>query len=134
MTGDLLDDLDTGGGVEFDLDRWYDSNRGTPYRFRWGGQVWELPHPRDLPVPLIDLVDSDDLDLGRVRDALVSAFGADQWARLNKTRPFPTSALPELFTRWMAHGGVDVGESSSSADSSPSTVEHSPRTSAVSTG
>ncbi len=104
----------------FDLDAYIHANRKPPFRFRLGGQPFEMPgSPQD-----IDWRVTEAADLGNVQ-AMQALFerglGAEQKERFDKLQQ-PTGAMGELFRRWQAHAGIKPGESPASPDSSESTA------------
>lgn len=114
----------------FDLDAYVVEHRQTPYRFRYGGQDFELPHASD-----IDWRVSEAADLGNVEAIRIlfrRGMSPDQWERF-EALPQPAKPMGELFRRWQAHSGVKPGESPASPGSSASTARRSTRRSAGTT-
>jgi hypothetical protein len=125
-------------GEIFDLDAVYAEERREPFRFKWAGKQWELPHFSDidwraagLAADIEALADEDgtpEVNLGVLRDMFRMAFGEEQAARWEQV-PQNTPAMIHLFQAWQEHSGMSVGESQASPDSSGSTVRRSKRTS-----
>lgn len=126
----------------YDLDAVYAEERGDPFLFRWAGQDWELPHFGDidwraagLAGELEELADAGgqaDVPIEALQKLFDYAFGADQaarWAQVSQ----PSTAMVRLFGAWQKHGGAELGESSASTGSSPSTGRPSKRTSRATT-
>jgi hypothetical protein len=126
-----------------DLDAAYSEVVSGPFRFRWAGRWWELPHFLELDRralgkfnALAQMPDSDDLEAiaDRVGDVLRAAFGDDEaTAAAFAETPQPPLKLLMLFNQWKNHSGVDPGEAPSSNGSSGSTAEPSKRTSRATT-
>lgn len=122
----------------YDLDAAYAETRQEPFRFKWAGHEWELPHFGDvdwraaqLADDLKALGDSDgvaEVDIEVLQKLFEYAFGPQQakrWADV----PQNVTAMIKLFVAWQEYGGSSVGESSASSDSSASTGRPSKRTS-----
>ncbi|AYF29314.1 hypothetical protein CSH63_17950 [Micromonospora tulbaghiae] len=104
----------------FDLDAYVAANRQTPYRFRYGGQNWELPgSPKDTDWRVTEAADQGSQEA--IRTLFRRGLGPDRWAEFEKL-PQPTGAMTELFNRWQQHSGMKPGESQASPDSSESTA------------
>lgn len=114
----------------FDLDAYVTEHRQQPYRFRYGGQTWELPHSADIDWRVTEAADQGNIDA--IRTLFQRGLGPDQWERFEQL-PQPAAAMGELFRRWQAHAGVRPGESPASPDSSASTARPSTRRSAATT-
>lgn len=88
----------------FDLDAIGAEARGEPFRFRFGGEEYELP-------PSIDMLAVPAMVSGDILGGFRRLFTADQWERL-KASP-ATMDLPrvlELVRRYADHSGVSLGE------------------------
>jgi hypothetical protein len=103
----------------FDLDAYVAEHRQEPYRFRYGGQQWELPHAADTDWRVIEAADQGDVEA--IRTLFRRGMGPEQWARFEEL-PQPAKPMGELFRRWQAHSGVRPGESPASPGSSESTA------------
>ncbi len=114
----------------FDLDAYVAEHRKTPYRFRYGGQDFELPHAQDTDWRVAEAADQDDVDA--IQTLFRRGMGPEQWARFEQL-PQPAGAMGELFRRWQAHSGTTPGESPASPSSSESTAGPSTRRSAGTT-
>jgi hypothetical protein len=96
-----------------------------PFRFRYGGREWEFAHMADVDWRVISAADTGDMDA--VKSAFRVALG-DQVKEFDKL-PQPISVMNDLFGRWMAHSGLNEGESPASPVSSGSTAGPSNRAS-----
>jgi hypothetical protein len=106
---------------EFDLDALVAEARKEPFRFRYGGRSFELPHASDMDWRAVEAAELG--NYAALRELF--RFGlAEQWEAFEKLHQ-PAKAMGELFRRWQAHAGVRPGESQGSADSSESTAEPS---------
>jgi len=114
----------------FDLDAYVAEHRKDPYRFRYGGQDFELPHAQDTDWRVMEAADQGDVEA--IRTLFRLGLGAEQWARFEQL-PQPAGAMGELFRRWQAHSGTKPGESPASPSSSESTARPSKRRSAATT-
>jgi hypothetical protein len=123
VTQDVVDDLDAA----------YKAVAREPYRFRWVGREWALPHIGELDYRLqAEIEDISELSLAQVDDLFRRLFGpeqADDWAQATQ----PGQFLSLLFERWIKHSGRKPGESPASKRSSKSTGAKSRPTSAAST-
>lgn len=108
---------------EFDLDAAWAEERREPFRFRWAGVRWEVPHLTEI-VDWRQVADADSMDLTAIQALLRTGMGerAEEWAAV--TQPVP--AMFKLYDRWMEHSGMRPGEAPGSDDSSGSTEEPSP--------
>jgi hypothetical protein len=115
---------------EFDLDAAYAEEVKDPFKFRWSGASWELPHLGEMDWRATSL--ADEMDINAIRDLFKLAFSegqAEEWEKVKQ----PTPAMVKLFERWLKHSGMAPGETPGSGDSSPSTEPASKRTSPGST-
>lgn len=103
----------------FDLDAYVAEHRKAPYRFRYGGQMWELPHAADTDWRVNEAADQGDVEA--IRTLFRRGMGPEQWERFEEL-PQPSGGMGELFRRWQAHWGVKPGESPASPASSESTA------------
>ena len=108
----------------FDLDAFAaeaDAQR-EPFRFRFGGEDYELPGHIDFRFGLA-------LEQGDGIGALRRMLG-DQWDRLVAAEATLTGPMARaLIEKYLAHCGQTAGESSASSGSSASTARRSKRTS-----
>ncbi len=111
---------------EFDLDAAWAEERREPFRFRWAGVSWTVPHLTEI-VDWRQVADADSMDLPAIQALLRTGMGerAEEWAAV--TQPVP--AMFRLYDQWMVHSGMKPGEAPGSDDSSGSTEEPSPQTS-----
>ncbi|MEU7771222.1 hypothetical protein AB0C44_07840 [Micromonospora taraxaci] len=114
----------------FDLDAYVAEHRKEPYRFRYGGQDFELPHAQDTDWRVAQAADQGDVEA--IQTLFRRGFGPEQWERFDAL-PQPAGAMGELFRRWQAHSGTKPGESPASPSSSESTAGPSTRRSAGTT-
>jgi hypothetical protein len=133
-------------GEGFDLQRVY-AEKTKPFWFRWEDQWWTLPHMKMLDFEVQARVAEFDFatlaDLGSDPEGIAAARtkvdeffallmgdeqGAD-WAKVSR----PLHPLLDMIREWTEHSGGDMGESSASEGSSPSTGRPSKRTSKSST-
>jgi hypothetical protein len=99
----------------FDLDALAHEANGEPFRFRFGGEDYELP-------PHMDIRAVAAMSAGRLDDALRMLLGDAQWTRLQASpEVFDQHKLLALFNAYGAHSGMTPGESSASTGSSAST-------------
>jgi hypothetical protein len=83
----------------------------TPFRFRFGGEDYELPAHVDLRAIAA-------FDAGRLDDALRLMLGAEQYQRLQRSSAvFDQQAFVALFEAYSEHEGSNLGESPASTDS-----------------
>lgn len=95
----------------FDLDAIANEATGEPFRFRFGGEDYELP-------PNIDMRVVAAMQSGRLDDALRQMLNTEQWARIQaSTAVLNSQVLLALFERYSKHSGLSVGESSGSTSS-----------------
>lgn len=88
----------------FDLDAVVAEQRREPFRFKFGGEEFELPPGIDLRA--VPAITSGDL-VGGFR----LLFSAEQWSKLEQsTAVLDTVAVMELTKAYLAHSGVTLGE------------------------
>lgn len=88
----------------FDLDALAAEATGEPFRFRFGGEDYELP-------PTIDIRAVAHAQEGRLSSALRLMMTGDQWDRLERsTGRFDLPALRALFKAYGDHSGAQLGE------------------------
>ncbi|MFY1686500.1 hypothetical protein [Plantactinospora sp. WMMB782] len=116
---------------EFDLDAAYAEEVRPPFRFRWAGVAWELPHLGDMDWRAVSL--ADEMDINAIKELFQLAFPPERAEEWEKVRQ-PTPAMIQLFQRWLAHSGMKPGETQGSEDSSENTEPASKRTSRSTTG
>lgn len=114
----------------FDLDAYVAEHRKDPYKFRYGGQDFELPHAQDTDWRVLEVADQGDVEA--IQTLFRRGMGPEQWQRFEEL-PQPAGAMGELFRRWQAHAGTKSGESPASPSSSGSTARPSKRRSAATT-
>ncbi|MEU7843953.1 hypothetical protein AB0B39_23670 [Micromonospora sp. NPDC049114] len=114
----------------FDLDAYVAEHRKVPYRFRYGGQDFALPHAQDTDWRVMEVADQGDVEA--IQTLFRRGLGPEQWERFDEL-PQPAGAMGELFRRWQAHSGTKPGESPASPGSSESTAGPSTRRSAGTT-
>lgn len=113
----------------FDLDAaWADEER-PPFKFRWGGVWWTVPHLGDIDWRVVSL--ADEMDLEAIQEAL--RIGLGERAEEFDKQTQPTPAMFKLFDKWLEHSGQKPGEAPGSDGSSGSTEEPSPQTSTTTT-
>lgn len=107
----------------FDLDAAWAEERREPFKFRWSGVWWTVPHMSEI-VDWRQVADADSMDLPAIQKLLRTGMSerAEEWERV--TQPVP--AMFKLYDRWMEHSGMRPGEAPGSDDSSGSTEEPSP--------
>ena len=104
-------------GDVFDLDALTAEEAGEPFRFRFGGEMYELPARVDLRMALA-------LEAGRLGETLERLLGPDQWERLQASPAvLDGPAFQALLVKYLGAQGMTVGESSASSASSGSTVK-----------
>ena len=117
----------------FDLDAVFAEQRQAPFRFKWDGREWELPHLHDIDIHLLNRIhEAESFSADEVMDLFPQLFAPRDRVEWLKT-PQPALMLTTLFTQWMEHVGVTPGESVGSGDSSSSTEPKSKQTSTGST-
>jgi len=111
----------------FDLDALAREATGEPFRFRFGGDEYELPASVDVRAVAL-------LEKGQLYDFMRSLLGPDQWERmLASPARFDNRTFEALIGRYGDHLGMELGKSSGSTGSSGSTAPPSKRTSNGST-
>lgn len=120
---------ETNGSVDvhtadiLDLDALVNEAKGVPFRFKFGGDVYDLGSHMD--VRAATLMTKGDIDA-----AMRILMGNEQWQRMMDSPQLLTAeAFVAIFNGFAAHSGVDLPNSSDSASSSPSTAEPSKQTS-----
>lgn len=104
-----------------------EANGAEPFRFRFGGEEYELPPTVDVRVAALF---SD----GQLFAGLAKMLGEDQWQRMQDAEAvLDDRQLMALMEEYGKHSGSSLGESKASTDSSMSTVRPSKRTSGGST-
>ena len=95
----------------FDFDALAAEETGEPFRFRFGGEDYELPSRIDVRAVAA-------MAAGRMDDSLRMLLGADQWTRLQASPAvFNDHTFEALLDRYLAHEGTTMGESSASTSS-----------------
>lgn len=111
---------------EFDLDAAWAEEARPPFRFKWAGATWDLPHLGDMDWRAVSL--ADEMDVTQIRELFRLALPEDRADEWEQTKQ-PTPAMTRLFTAWLQHSGMAPGETPASDGSSPSTGRPSKRTS-----
>lgn len=111
----------------FDFDALVAEARKEPFRFRYAGREWELPHASDMDWRAVSAAEMGNYEA--LRHLFQLGFG-DQWEAFEQL-PQPAHAMTKLFQAWQRHAGVKPGESQGSGDSSTSTAEPSTHPSGV---
>ena len=100
----------------FDLDALSRESTAEPFRFRFGGQTFELPATMDFRIV-------GALNDGRVDRAFRRLFTTEQWDQLdNIDAVLDLNGIMELLKAYAAHSGAALGESQASTPSSPPTA------------
>ncbi|MGW3888886.1 hypothetical protein ACWD69_09365 [Micromonospora chokoriensis] len=116
----------------FDLDAYVQANRKPPFKFRFGGQSFEMPgSPQDIDWRVTEAADMGNVEA--MRALFKRGLGKEQLQRFDDLQQ-PTGAMGELFRRWQAHAGIKPGELPASPDSSESTAGPSTPPSTGTTG
>lgn len=112
----------------FDLDAVGNEADESPFTFRFGGQLFELPASPDM-VAFAALAE------GKLYSGLQAMLGPDQWEKMVGTKAtFNLDKLTALMEQYTAHIGLSLGKSQASTSSSKSTAGQSRRTSSGTTG
>jgi hypothetical protein len=112
----------------FDLDAVAAEGQDEPFRFRFGGEVYEMP-----PLDLRQAAKLDDTG-GSAVDMFRLLLGDEQWQRMEAAEARLTQPMfLELLDRYTKHTGIDLGESPASSRSSRSTAGRSKRISSGTT-
>ncbi|MEU3452184.1 hypothetical protein ABZ671_00875 [Micromonospora sp. NPDC006766] len=123
----MADEFDDEG---FDLDAAWAEEEREPFKFRWRGVWWVVPHLGDLDWRASSLADEMDVDAIReLFDLALPDERKEEWNRVKQ----PAPAMVRLFKEWTMHSGEEPGETQGSVDSSPSTGPASKRTSTATT-
>lgn len=100
----------------FDLDALARESTAEPFRFRFGGAVFELP-------PTMDFRIIGALNDGRVDRAFRRMFTAGQWEQLETIEAvLDLNGMMELLKAYASHSGAALGESQASTPSSSNTA------------
>jgi hypothetical protein len=111
----------------FDLDALARESAGEPFRFRFGGDDYELPASIDVRAVAL-------LEKGQLHDFMSTLLGSEQWQRmLASPATFDNRVFEALIEGYGAHLGMELGKSSGSTGSSASTAAPSKPTSNGST-
>lgn len=95
----------------FDVDAALAEKAREPFRFRFGGEEYELPPGIDLRA--VPAITSGDLMGGFRR-----LFGAEQWSKIEAAEAvLDTDVVMVLLDAYLAHSGVTLGESRGSTGS-----------------
>lgn len=82
-----------------------------PFRFKFGGEAYELPASPDLRAFAA-------LTAERLDDGFRLLLGPDQWSRLQASDSvFDQTAFEHLIVAYQEHVGADLGESGASTPS-----------------
>lgn len=102
-----------------DLDALINEAKGTPFQFKFGGDVYNLGTHMDVRAATL-------MAKGDIDRAMRILMGDEQWQRMMDSPQLLTAeAFVAIFNRFAAHSGVDLPNSSASASSSSSTAEPS---------
>ncbi len=88
---------------------------GDPFRFKWDGKQYEIPHVREMDVFKVrsiveDARTEDDMMFGLFEDGM-----GDDWARLSRAG-MNQETFAKLVTEWRKHCGLLEGESEASPE------------------
>lgn len=112
----------------YDLDALHVEATRKPFRFKFGGEQFEMPGIIDIRALAL-------LDVGNLHGFLSTVLGPDQWERLiNVKAVLGPEHFEDLLGRYMGHLGLDLGKLLVSTGSSKSTGVPSKRTSPGTTG
>jgi hypothetical protein len=115
-------------GDVFDLDVLRREREQEPFRFRFGGEDFELPASPD--VRAVAAWSAAAKDESRFEDALKALLGADQWGRLVAVVDvFDMESFQALMGAYGEFTGAAVGESQASSPSSNRAARRSKPTS-----
>jgi hypothetical protein len=115
-------------GDTFDLDALAVEVERAPFTFRFDGVTYELP-------PVLDVRAAAALEAQRLDEALHRLLGPEQWAQLSASpKTFAGDHLWALLEAYARHLGVELGNSSASTASWPTTRQPSRPISSASTG
>jgi hypothetical protein len=115
---------------DYDLDALVvDAESAPPFRFKWRGEVWEMPLMNAMPFQ-----DQMDLEEATVEQSMGLIMGEEQFARFMLAGtpakpPISTGRMRELIDQWHKFQGLTPGESRASRRSSGNTARPSKRTS-----
>ena len=88
----------------FDLDALAAEAKGEPFRFKFGGEEYELP-------PSVNIIAIAYAQEGKLGAALRALMTPEQWARLERAEAtFDVRALGALFEAYGKHSGAQLGE------------------------
>jgi len=99
------------GPAVFDVDALAKEAKGEPFRFKLGGTVFKLPPSNEL-----DWQDAQDLEQGNLTSAFRGMLGDKQYEKFVAHR-LDIARLQKLVTAYMAHQGLEPGESEASPSS-----------------
>lgn len=97
----------------FDLDAVEAEALGDPFEFTFGGHTYTLPHVQDVDRKI--LIGADEGDVAAM-NALFEVGLGDDYERFN-AQPMKLRSLEALFKAWLAHCGLEPGESLASTRS-----------------
>lgn len=113
----------------FDLDAVYAEQRHLPFKFRWAGRDWELPHLAELDYRIQGEIESTEAwTLPAMLDLFRRMFGTEQVQAWDEVE-VPGRVIGKLFDQWLTHSGAKPGESQGSDGSSTSSEPKSKPTS-----
>lgn len=100
----------------FDLDALARESTAEPFRFQFGGCVFDLPATMDFRI-------IGALNEGRIDRAFRRLFTAAQWDQIETIEAvLDLNGMMELLKAYAAHSGAALGESQASTTSSPPTA------------
>jgi hypothetical protein len=102
-----------GNPAVFDLDAYMAEVRRTPFLFTLGGETFEMPHLADMDWHA-STVDGKPAD-ATVHDMMKAGLG-DRWKAFDACK-LTADGYNELWKRWQAHSGIDLGEDDASPGS-----------------
>lgn len=111
---------------DYDLDALVvEDEEAPPFRFKWGGRVFEMALLAALPVTV-----QTDLENATVEEQLRLVIGDDEYGELvtimgANGRTMSTGRMRDLINAWLSHQGLAPGKSQPSSSSSVSTVRRS---------
>lgn len=115
---------------DYDLDALIvEDEDAPPFRFKWGGRVFEMALLATLPVQV-----QTGLEGATVEEQLRLVIGDDEYSELVSIpgpsgREMTAGRMRDLVKAWMSHQGLEPGKSQPSSSSSASTARRSRPTS-----
>ena len=115
---------------DYDLDALVvEEENAPPFRFRWGGKMFEMPLMLAMPFE-----DQLALENATLQESMRVIMGSGAFDELMGTlgpdeRPLSTGRIKALIEQWHRYQGLEPGESQASSRSSANTAGRSRRTS-----